>query len=139
MIVRGIDSAHKVCRFCLPHRLYSPILSLAKTLNEHLTTRANPKTDAMPKVTYTSDFKADAIRQVLDLGIDVNATAQRLGIPDKTLALWVGLAQRERDGGADEVAKLRAEAAHLRDELRQIKEELDTLNEVAATVAKMHK
>lgn len=93
----------------------------------------------MPKVTYTSDFKADAIRQVLDLGIDVNATAQRLGIPDKTLALWVGLAQRERDGGADEVAKLRAEAAHLRDELRQIKEELDTLNEVAATVAKMHK
>jgi transposase len=93
----------------------------------------------MTKVAYTSDFKADAIRQVLELGNEVNDAAQRLGIPVKTLSLWVGLAQRERDGSADDVAALRAEGARLRQQLRQIKQELDSLREAAATMARMHK
>jgi transposase len=95
--------------------------------------------DAMTKVIYTADFKADAIRQVLELGHEVKEAAQRLCIPDRTLSLWVGLAKRERDGGADEVARLRAEGARLRSQLRKIKNELDSLREAAAAMAGMYK
>jgi transposase len=92
----------------------------------------------MAKVTHTAEFKTDAVRQVLDLGHEVKEVAKRLGIPDKTLSRWVGLVRRQREGGGDEVAKLRAEGARLRSQLRRIKDELEALREVAAKVTKMY-
>jgi transposase len=93
---------------------------------------------AMTKTKYTLEFKADAIRQVLDLGCPVKQVAVRLGIPDKTLYLWVGLAKRQQDGGADEVAKLRAEGSRLRSQLSLIKTELQALRVAAETISKMY-
>jgi transposase len=92
----------------------------------------------MTKATYTLEFKSDAIRQVLDLGCPVKEVAGRLGMADKTLYLWVGLARRRREGCGDEVAKLKAEAVRLRSQLSLIKTELQALRLAAEHISKMY-
>jgi transposase len=93
----------------------------------------------MTKTTYSAEFKADALRQVLELGNPVKEVAKRLSVPDKTLYLWAGLAKRQQDGGADEVAKLRAEGLRLRNKIRLIKDELYALRLATETISKMYK
>lgn len=94
----------------------------------------------MTRATYTAEMKADALKQVLDLGCPVKEVANRLGIPDKTLYLWVGLAKRQQEeGGGDEVAKLRAEGARLRNQLSLIKSELQALRMAAEALSKIHR
>lgn len=92
----------------------------------------------MTKAIYTSEFKFDAVRQVLDLGCSVKEVAARLGMADKTLYLWVGLAKRQRDGGGDEVAKLKAEGVRLRGQLSLIKTELQALRLATENLSKMY-
>jgi transposase len=93
----------------------------------------------MIKTTYSAEFKADALRQVLELGMPVRDVAKRLGISDQTLYLWVGLAKRRQNGGAEEVAKLTAEGVRLRNKIRLIKEELFALRLATETISKMYK
>ena len=93
----------------------------------------------MIKTTYSAEFKADALRQVLELGMPVRGVAKRLGISDQTLYLWVGLAKRRQNGGAEEVAKLTAEGVRLRNKIRLIKEELFALRLATETISKMYK
>jgi transposase-like protein len=92
----------------------------------------------MTKATYTLEFKADAIRQVLDLGCPVKEVAASRGLADKTLTLWVGLAKRQQEGGGDEVAKLRAEGVRLRSQLSLIKTELQALRVATETISKIY-
>jgi transposase len=93
----------------------------------------------MTKARYSAEMKADALRQVLELGWSVKDVAHRLGIPDKTLYLWVGVVRPEQDGGADEVAKLKAEGVRLRNKIRLIKDELYALRLATETISKMYK
>jgi transposase len=93
----------------------------------------------MTQARYSAELKEDALRQVLELGWPVKEVANRLGIPDKTLYLWVGLIRPLQDGGADEVARLRAEGDSLRNKIRLIKDELRALRLATETISKMYK
>jgi transposase len=42
----------------------------------------------MKRVSYAAEFKAEAVKQVLDRGHGVVEVANRLGVSDKSLYLW---------------------------------------------------
>ena len=72
---------------------------------------------------FDEDFKAGAVRLVLETGRPIAQIARELGINDGTLGSWVTAARRQRDGGGDgslseneraELARLRKENAELR-------------------------
>ena len=72
---------------------------------------------------FDEDFKAGAVRLVLETGKPIAQIARELGINDGTLGSWVTAARRQRDGGGDgslseneraELARLRKENAELR-------------------------
>ena len=71
---------------------------------------------------FDEDFKAGAVRLVLETGKPIAQIARELGINDGTLGNWVTAARRARDGGdgplsEDERAvlvRLRRENAELR-------------------------
>jgi transposase len=44
--------------------------------------------------TYTREFRAEAVKVVLEQGLSLEATAQRLSVPKGTLANWVKTAKR---------------------------------------------
>lgn len=93
----------------------------------------------MTKARYAAELKAEALRQVLELANPVKEVANRLGVRDKTLYLWVGLVKRQQNGGTDEVAKLKAEGLRLRKKIQSIKEELYALRLATETLSKMYK
>jgi transposase len=72
---------------------------------------------------FDEDFKAGAVRLVLETGKPIAQIARELGVNDGTLGNWVAAARRARDGGGDgplsederaELARLRKENAELR-------------------------
>jgi transposase-like protein len=93
----------------------------------------------MTKTRYPAELKADALREVLELGNPVKDVAKRLGIREKTLYLWVGLVRHQQVGGADEMARLKAEGQRIRKKLKLIKEELYALRLATETLSKMYK
>jgi transposase len=71
---------------------------------------------------FDQDFKDGAVRLVRETGKPVAQVARELGIHDGTLANWVNLDRRRREGAAGglcedervELARLRRENAELR-------------------------
>ena len=64
--------------------------------------------------TYTPEFRAEAVKLVLEQGLSLEAAAQRLSVPKGTLANWVKAAKRGSTGstsapGSRSVADLEAE------------------------------
>ena len=77
------------------------------------------KTDSR---TYTPEFRAEAVQVVLEQGLSLEATAQRLSLPKGTLANWVKAARHGSMTptslpGSLSVAELEDEIANLRREL----------------------
>ena len=72
--------------------------------------------------TFDQDFKAGAVRLVVETGKPIAQIARELGINDGTLGNWVTTARRAREGGDGplhedehaELARLRKENAELR-------------------------
>lgn len=87
---------------------------------------------------YTAEFKAEAVKQVLDRGFKVTEVAARLGLPKHTLYDWVNKAKKaaatagDHPGAPTESAELR----RLRAELKRVTEERDILKKAAAYFAK---
>ena len=72
--------------------------------------------------TYTPEFRAEAVKVVLEQGLTLEATAQRLSLPKGTLANWVKTARHgsmtpTSPPGSRSVAELEDEIAKLRREL----------------------
>jgi transposase len=71
--------------------------------------------------TYTPEFRAEAVKLVLEQGLSLEEAAQRLSIPKGTLSNWVMAAKRGTTAasvpGSRSVAELEAEVARLRKEL----------------------
>lgn len=59
----------------------------------------------MRLTTYTSEFRAEAIKLVLAQGLTLEEAAQRIAIPEGTLANWVSAAKRGTDPTAPPVAE----------------------------------
>ena len=91
----------------------------------------------MKRVRYPAEFKAEAVKQVTERGHGVVDVAKRLGMSDKSLYLWVRLAQEQKGSGNGEMAQLRAEVSRLKADLKRVNEERDILKKAATYFAKL--
>ncbi len=86
---------------------------------------------------YTDEFKAGAVRLVLDEGKRVAVVARDLGLTPSSLRGWVVQARADRTGGKTGLTtEERAELAELRKELRVVRTERDILKQAVAFFAK---
>ena len=91
----------------------------------------------MQRAKYTSEFKEEAVRQVLDKGHPVVDVAKRLGISDQLLYKWVKKFKDSNQPVAiDDMKSMQAELNRLKAELRRTTEERDILKKAAAYFAK---
>ena len=91
----------------------------------------------MKAVRYPAEFKAEAVKQVTERGHGVVDVAKRLGMSDKSLYLWVRLAQQQQGVGSGENASLKVEVSRLKAELKRVNEERDILKKAATYFAKL--
>ena len=86
---------------------------------------------------FTEEFKASAVRLVLDEGKTVGAVARELDLTASALGLWVQHARAERTKGKSGLMKEeREELTRLRKEVRELRMERDILKKVSALFAK---
>ena len=90
-----------------------------------------------PRREFTDEFKAGAVRLVLDEGKTVAVVARDLDLTPSALAGWVKRARADRDGGKSGLTtEERTELASLRKQVRELKMERDLLKKWAAFFAK---
>jgi transposase len=91
----------------------------------------------MQRAKYTSEFKEEAVRQVVDKGHSVVDVAKRLSIGDQILYKWVKKFKYANEPVAiDDMKSMQAELNRLKAELRRTTEERDILKKAAAYFAK---
>jgi len=90
-----------------------------------------------PGTRYSKEFKAEAVSQVIDRGYSVKDVAERIGVSQHSLYLWVkrtrATASASNSGGSPR--ELAAEVARLKSELKRTQEERDILRKAAAYFA----
>ena len=91
----------------------------------------------MKRIRDPAEFKAEAVKQVIERGHGVVDVAKRLGMSDKSLYLWVRLAQQQQGVGSGENASLEAEVTRVKVELKRANEERDILKKAATYFAKL--
>src|SRR3954467_7913189 len=88
---------------------------------------------------FTDDFKAGAIRLVLDEGQTVAAAARDLGLTESSLRNWVEHARADRTKGKTGLTTAeREELARLRKENRVLQEERDILKNESRALVRPH-
>ena len=90
-----------------------------------------------PRRQFDDDFKAQAVRLVLDEGKSVGSVARDLDLTESNLRIWVERARADRtDGKTGLTTAEREELAHLRKENRELRTEREILKKAAAFFAK---
>jgi transposase len=97
--------------------------------------------DKRPKRTrrrFTEEFKASAVRLVLDEGKHVAAAARDLGLTESSLRIWVARARADRGTGKPGVLTTaeHEELTQLRKDVRELRLERAILKKAAAFFAK---
>jgi transposase len=88
---------------------------------------------------FTDEFKASAVRLVLDEGKTVSAAARDLDLTETALREWVKRAQADRSKGRTGLTTAeREELARLRKALRIAEEERDILKNGSRALARPH-
>jgi transposase len=87
---------------------------------------------------FSDEFKAGAVRLVLDQGKSINQVAKDLDLTASALGEWVGRAKADRTKGKSGglTTAEREELAKLRKEVRELRMERDILREAAVILAK---
>ena len=94
-------------------------------------------TGRRPRRQFTDEFKAEAVRMVLDEGRTVNAVARDLDLTGSALRLWVERTRADRTKGKTGLTTVeREELARLRKENRQLRMDREILVKAAAFFAK---
>ena len=89
-----------------------------------------------PRRRFDDDFKAQAVRLVLDEGKSVSGTARDLDLSATSLRNWVEQARADRTDGQTGLTTIeRDELARLRKENRILREEREILKKAAAFFA----
>lgn len=83
---------------------------------------------------YTTEFKAEAVKLVLESQLSCAQAARDLGIPESVLSRWVHRAREVAGGGLTEAE--RQELRRLRRENKVLKQERDILKKAAAFFAR---
>ncbi len=91
-----------------------------------------------PRRKFTDEFKAGAVRLVLDEGKTAGAVARELDLTESALREWVAraLADRTKGKSGGLTTAEREELARLRKENRELRLERDVLKKAAAFFAK---
>ena len=90
-----------------------------------------------PRRAFTDEFRAGAVRLVLDEGKAVAQVARDLDVHESSMAEWVRRARADRTKGKTGLTtEERAELSQLRKEVRQLRMERDILKKAAAFFAK---
>jgi transposase len=90
-----------------------------------------------PRRRFDDDFKAQAVRLVLDEGKGVGSVARDLDLTETALREWVNRARADRTKGRTGLTTAeREELARLRRENRILQEEREILKKAAAFFAK---
>ncbi len=90
----------------------------------------------MARITYTEEFRIEAVKQVTENGYEIADTAHRLGVHPDSLRAWI-----KRLESPEAVAKNKAtessnaEIKKLQKELKRVKEERDILKKAAVYFA----
>jgi transposase len=96
-----------------------------------------PSTDRRARRGFSSDFKAGAVRLVLDEGKTIGAVARELDLTPSALGLWVRQARADRTKGKTGLTtEERTELSGLRKEVRELRMERDILKKAAAFFAR---
>ncbi len=91
----------------------------------------------MSRPRYTPEFRAEAIKQVVERGYTVADVSERLGVSTHSLYVWLRAAGRSREQRkGDDLEALRQENARLKSELARSEEERAILKKAAAYFAK---
>ena len=86
---------------------------------------------------FSEEFRAQAVRLVVDEGKTVGAVARELDLTASALRQWVERARADRSGGKTGLTTAeREELARLRKQLRIVQEEREILKKAAAFFAK---
>jgi transposase len=91
-----------------------------------------------PRRSFTDEFRANAVRLVLDEGKSVGAAARDLDLTESSLRNWVARARADRGKGKPGVltSAEREELAQLRKENRELRTEREILKKAVAFFAK---
>jgi transposase len=93
-----------------------------------------------PRRSFTDEFKAGAVRLVLDEGKTAAQVARDLDLTASSLGGWVKQAQADRAKGKTGLTtEERAELSQLRKQVRELQMERDILKKAAALFAKESK
>ena len=102
-----------------------------------MSTMAADRRPSRTRRSFTADYKASAVRLVLDEGKTVAAAARDLGLTESSLRNWVDQARADRTHGKTGLTTAeREELARLRKENRILQEEREILRKAAAFFAK---
>lgn len=87
---------------------------------------------------FTPEFKAEAVNQVLKKGRSINEVSEELGLYWSTLGKWVDQAKADKGKAAPGAltTEEREELKRLRREVKNLREEKDILKKAAAFFAK---
>ena len=89
-----------------------------------------------PRRQFDDDFKAQAVRLVLDEGTSVGSVARDLDLTETALREWVNRTRADRTKGKTGLTTAeREELARLRKEVRILREEREILRKAAAFFA----
>lgn len=89
-----------------------------------------------PKRTFSAEFKAEAVKLVLEGGRTMNAVAQEVGVYPSVLRSWVLQAQADAGNSEALSSSEKEELAALRRENRQLKMEAEILKKATAFFAR---
>ena len=96
--------------------------------------------EKLPKSVFTKEFKEEAVKMVLEGGLNIPEVGRRLSIPKSTLAHWVKMSKEGKiSGGGGKQKAVTAEEmelARLKREIVELKMERDILKKAAAYFAK---
>jgi len=90
----------------------------------------------MGKRRYSEEYKAEAVKLVLERGLSTAQAALDLGVGKSTMDKWVRIAQQRKSGGVEITPAELEELKRLKKENRVLREERDILKKAAAYFAK---
>ena len=93
-----------------------------------------------PRRSFTDEFRAGAVRLVLDQGKTIPQVARDLDLTQSALRTWVERARADRTKGKTGLTTAeREELSRLRKENRELRMERDILKEAAVLFARHHR
>jgi len=93
-----------------------------------------------PRRQFSEEYKAGAVRLVMDEGKTVGAVARDLDLTETALRSWIERARADRSGGKTGLTTAeREELTRLRKEVRVLAEEREILKKATAFFAKQNR